>query len=247
MNKRIQPREPFFMIPDRLISEDGSLQLTEVELYLYSLLLRKKNYEGVTETSITFLHESSPIEFGSSKQRSIDLIKSGLLSLMEKKVIRICNSKREILKNFKLINNDGEIIKDYKPSDLIIIIFGNSSLKGHTEIDYSKFDSFVSMSDYYIYCAVARWINSGNGNFNCSYDRWARILQVTDKTAKTKVNEAVEREIIYKNIGNYKDEAVKGRTQKIQNVNAYRTTPFNNTEKTIMTKKQEVENIEDMF
>ncbi|MFJ8063303.1 hypothetical protein ACIQYS_01545 [Psychrobacillus sp. NPDC096426] len=247
MNMRSQPREPFFMIPDRLITEGEETHLTEIELYLYSLLLRKKNYEGVTETSITFLHETSPIEFGSSKQRSIDLIKTGLLSLMEKKVIRICNGKREILNNYKLINDDGEITKEYKPSDLIIIIFGNSSIKGHTEIDYSKFDSFETMSDYYIYVATLRWIGSGNGNFNCSYERWARILQVTDKTAKTKVNEAVEKKIVYKNIGNYKDEVLNGRPQKRQNVNAYRTTPFQITEKTIMTKKQEAENVADLF
>ena len=235
---RSKLREPFLVIPDRLITEGEESHLTEIELYLYSLLLKKRNYEGVTETCISFIEETCPIEMGSSRQRSIELIKKTLLSLADKKVLKICSAK-------------GEILNEFKPSELIVIIFGKSRIKGHTEVDYKKVDSFTSLSDYYVYVVVARFKNSGNGSFNCSYCRWAKILRVSEKTAKTKVNKAVEKEIIYKNIGNYRDDDSLGGAQKKQEKNSYRITPYKKHEKTIMTNRNELitstENVANLF
>lgn len=231
---RSQREESYIMIPDVLITEkEEKTHLTEAELYLYSLLARKKNYEGVTETCLAFLHETSPIEFGSSKQRSITTIKNTLVSLMDRKVIKVLNSQ-------------GEILNDFKPSDLIIIVFEETSTKGHTRVEYSKFDSFNSkndkkynMSDYYIYVVTLRWMNSNSGTFFSSYERWKKLLQVnSEKTARTKVEKAIEKKVIFRNIGNYGEDMIG--EQKKQDKNAYRTTPFKESEKTIMTKKAEV-------
>jgi hypothetical protein len=187
--------EPFMMIFDKLITEKEEVHLSEVELYLYSLLKRKQNLEGVTETSISFLIQTSPIEFASSLQRSKSAITCNLLSLIEKKVIQI-------------FNNDGEILQTFKPNDLIKIKFGTSN-GGFTKIVFSKFDSIETMIDFYIYVAVERWKNSGNGKFNCSYGRWGNILQMSERHAIDKVNEAIEKKIIYKNIGDYSNERAK--------------------------------------
>lgn len=223
--------EPFMMIFDKLITENEEVHLSEVELYLYSLLKRKQNLEGVTETSISFLIQTSPIEFASSLQRSKSAITCNLLSLIEKKVIQI-------------FNNDGEILQTFKPNDLIKIKFGTSN-GGFTKIVFSKFDSIETMSDFYIYVAVERWKNSGNGKFNCSYGRWGNILQMSERHAIDKVNEAIEKKVIYKNIGDYSNEKVGG--QKRQVLNQYSTSPFTTKEKSNKSLNKESDEANEEF
>ncbi|MCJ7841766.1 hypothetical protein MUB24_12825 [Lederbergia sp. NSJ-179] len=217
---RIKKKPPYIMISDRLITEDNEFHLNEKELYLYSLLKRKMNYEELTETSMSFLNLTSPINFGSNPTRANETIKRTLLDLINRGLIRV-------------MNPDGEIINDFKPSDLLIIQFAESDIKGHTEIPFSKFNNFQSMTDYYIYVATARWFNSGDGSFNCSYSRWAKLLGVSESTAKEKIKDAVKKKVIYKNIGDYIED------EKKQRINSYRITPYKGEEKSFMTKREE--------
>lgn len=131
---------------------------------------------------------------------------------------------------------DGTVLEDFKPSDFIKVTFPLLE-GGFAQIPVVNFNNYKSMSDFYIYCGVVRWKNSGKGYFNSSYGRWGKILQLSERHAIDLVNQAVENKIIYKNIGDYVDSESGG--QKQQKLNQYSTTPFNNNEKSIQTKKKE--------
>lgn len=211
------------MIYNDLITEDEDKHLSIEELYLYGLLRKKETLEGFSETSISFLGQTSKIPFASDTQRTNKKVKGLLLTLKSKGCINISDA-------------DGTVLEDFKPSDFIKVTFPILE-GGFSQIPVVNFNSYNSMSDFYIYCGVVRWKNSGKGYFNSSYGRWAKILQLSERHAVDLVKNAVDNKIIYKNIGDYVDSESGG--QKQQKLNQYSTTPFNNNEKSVQTKKQE--------
>ncbi|QFG00440.1 hypothetical protein PB01_17430 [Psychrobacillus glaciei] len=217
--------ENFIIIYDKFITEGEEVHLIIEELYLYGLLRKKENLEGFTETSMLFINQSSPIQFASDKQRVNKKIKELLISLQSKRIIKITDV-------------DGVILNNFKPSDLLKIDFIKFE-SGFTKVSISKINDCTTMSDFYVYCGVARWINSGKGYFNSSYGRWGKILHLSKRHAIDIVNKAIENKIIYKNIGDYVDSESGG--QKQQKLNQYSITPFPYSEKTVQTKIQESE------
>lgn len=206
--------------------EQSKYHLSVEELYLYGLLSILKNKENLTITNIDILQQYSPIKFFSREKEAKKRIKECLLSLKDKGVI---NFDVKELKNNTLLNisfitnlNDESIGK---------------SVSGFEKVEIDKFNSFTSMIDNYIYFTVKRFNNLGG--FKCDYERWSYILNVTEKTARRKIDQAVKNKVIYKNIGDYKEEMVTNRSQKKQEKNIYKTIPFAEDEKTIQTKKAE--------
>ena len=217
---RSEKTEPLFMmIYDKTITNGETFHLNEQELYLYGLLRRKQNLEGYTETSIAFLEMTSQVKFTSSPQRTHKQIKEILLSMKNKGVIRI--------------NAIEEQKENYKPNDYLRIDFA-SLVSGYTKVPYSKFDNFKFMSDFYIYVAVTRW---ESGVFSSSYGRWANILQISDRHAIEKVKGAIERKVIYKNIGDYTESKIGG--QKTQKVNSYSAKRFSKEVQSNISKAQD--------
>jgi len=216
-------RDNYITIYNNLVTEEDEFHLTIEELYLYGLLRKKETLEGFSETSISFLGQTSEVLFASDTQRINKKIKELLLNLKSKGVINITDT-------------DGTVLDVFKPSDFLkvtfILIEG-----GFAQIPIVNFNRCTTMSDFYIYCAVARWKNSGKGYFNSSYGRWAKILQLTQRHAIDLVNKAVENKIVYKNIGDYLDNESGG--QKQQRLNQYSTNPFLKNEKSVQTKIQE--------
>lgn len=217
---RSEKTEPLFMmIFDKTITEGETFHLNEQELYLYGLLRRKQNLESYTETSIAFLEMTSPLKFSSSPQRSHNQIKDLLMSMKAKGVIRI--------------NATEEQKENHKPNDYLKIDFVNL-ISGYTKVPFSEFDSFEVMSDFYIYVAVTRW---KSGVFTSSYGRWADILQISERYAIAKVKGAIERKVIYKNIGDYTESKIGG--QKTQKVNSYSANRFPKEAQSNITKAQD--------
>lgn len=212
-------QENFIIIYNSMITEGDEYQLTIEELYLYALLKKKQNFDAYTETSLNFLEMTSPVKFASSPQRSYKLIKKALFSLKEKGIIRI--------------NKEEDQKEDYKPNDYLKVEFAPSN-SGYEKIPYSLFDKCEKMEDFYIYCAVARW---DNNIFSSSYSRWAKILQVSERYAVEKLKEAIDRNVIYKNIGDYTKSEKSN--QKIQKNNQYGIKPFSKDQKSNMTIAKE--------
>lgn len=215
-------QENFIIIYNSMITEEDNYHLTIEELYLYALLRKKQNFEGYTETSIAFLAMTSPVAFASTKhssQRNYKTIKDLLFSLKVKGII--------------LIKREDEQKEDYKPNDYLKVDYA-SSTSGYSKIPYSAFDKCKTMTDFYIYCAVARWDNQ---IFSSSYGRWAKILQLTDRRVVEKIKEAIDRKVIHKNIGDYTKS--ENSNQKMQRNNQYGIKPFSKDQKSNMTIAKE--------
>lgn len=207
--------------------ENSRYHLSPEELYLYGLISTMKNKQQVTITNIDVIHQYSPINFFSREKESKQRIKQHLLSLKEKEVIHFEN---------ETIDNKSLLII-YFMNDLKDDSIGKG-VKGFENVDFVKFNSFSTMIDHYIYFTVKRFDKLGG--FTCDYKRWANILGCTERTARKKIKEAVNKSIIYKNIGDYKDEKLNNRDQKKQDKNTYKTIPFSSEEKTFQTKKVEI-------
>lgn len=212
----------FIKINNKLITEKTNYHTTERELYLLSMLVREENREKKVLTTLSLLSGFLPIPFASREDNSVKYIKEALLSMKEKGIINI-------------INPNGEVVNEMKAHDPILIILIEIEGKGHIQISYDKFESFTSITDYYIYVAVARWEKAGG--FKCSFDRWAELLHCSERRVKTVIKKAVAQKIIYKNTGDYKEGEIN--VQKKQEQNVYKTVPFRIEEKTNMTKKNE--------
>ncbi|MDN4494926.1 hypothetical protein [Ureibacillus aquaedulcis] len=212
----------FIMINNQLITEGNEHQLNSEELYLYSILQMSKDLNDEIYFTVTLLNDKSTIQLGSSKQRAVKKIKENLCSLVEKKVIKITN----IL---------GEVLTDMKPNDVVIAQVLKIEENGFTKLSLDIFYYIKKVEYIYIYLATHRWANSGDGCFTCSYDRWASILQCSKRHAIELINEAVEKSIIYKNIGDYDNK----NNNKKQDINKYRTFRFSKDEKTKHTKKED--------
>ncbi|ALX47862.1 hypothetical protein [Lentibacillus amyloliquefaciens] len=195
------------------------------ELYLYSVLRRLINYSSETLVTIDLLdkytRQYSDIQFHSRKGESRPIIKNLLLSLIEKGVIETDESLTS------------------KSNQLFKITFSEmSKLGGYESIHFSKFDSVTDKTMFYIYFVVASW--KGNGVFLSSYNRWAEILDMTPTTAKKYVDSAVDKEVIYCNVGDYSDGEIRS-GQKTRNPNQYSIYPFEEEEKSNMQRKQDKE------
>lgn len=214
----------FIKIHNEFITEDSEYHLSDKELYLYSLLLMDKRMDGNIYTNISVLSHFMKIKFSNRESRNVKVLKGVFDNLIAKNLIYVTNNDSK-LKHIDFL----------KSIDPIVISFRDIESKGHTQIPYNEFFRCESLQDLYIYTSVKRWENSSKnrkGVFSCSYDRFARILQVTKATAQKNIEKAIEENLIYRNSGNY----IKDETK--QDVNEYRCTPFTENEKTSMTKKK---------
>lgn len=209
----------FIMVNNVLITEEHKLQLNKEELYVFILLQMSKDLNDEFYFTLSLLNDKSKIPFGSSKQRSVNKIRESLVSLSEKGIIR-------------LSNNSGGKLENIKPNDVVVAKILQLDEKGFTMFSLEMFNYIEKFEHVYIYLATHRWANSDNGVFTCSHGRWSRILQCSKRHAINLVNEAVEKRIIYKNIGDYNKEGK-------QDINQYKTTHFFQKEKTKHTKKQD--------
>jgi hypothetical protein len=193
-------------------------QLTADEIYLYALLYMEKNITNEVKTSVSVLSDIAIIKFYSKKDRNNKALSDSLVSLKNKGIIRITNF-------------DGEELDLFKSNESIRISFINYEYKGYTTVKQSTVNKFDNALDFLIFINVAKWHRKGS--FDSSYSRWARILSCTTNTAISRINKAVENQIIYRNKGNYinNDE----NKQKVQDINSYRVIPFEQDKKTIQT------------
>ncbi|WP_101844233.1 hypothetical protein [Halobacillus sp. Marseille-P3879] len=204
----------FIKLYNVLGEEKSQYHLSVEELYLYSVLRRLSNYKGETYVNVNGIEEyvrnycNSP--FHSRAREGRQRVSTYLMSLQEKAVINI---DREVSSAnfFKVTFVEG--LKEDK-------------VLGHEQITYDYFDSVegkTGKTDLYITFIVSRWKKAGS--FTCSYERWGNILDMSTKTAERKVNDAVDREVIYCKAGNYTDKEVRA-GQKKKDSNQYSVEPF---------------------
>lgn len=193
-------------------------QLSPEALYLFSFLQSQKNIEGTYITNIDVLCENLYEVFGKKKT---DIKRKVILSLKEisNKTNIVCE---EYLKNSSYKNND---------NNKSIVIYMEEYSGEHTQIKIHNIQSIRDIHLYYIFVCTSRWQNSQEKYFKCSFVRWSKLLNCTERTAKTKIAEAEKKKIIFINHGDYIDE-----TSKKKHINLYSITPFPDEQLTISSK-----------
>lgn len=208
---------------------ESQFYLNDEEFYMYSVLFTNQMMDGSIRTNIDILNQFSPIRFIKEETKNKRKIHDLISSLIKKNVL-IVETEYEKLKNNTLLeltindmgmSNDG-VAEDKKTDEV-------GKFKNFSKIPFSKFLTFTSTKDYYIYYTVSRW----SKGFNFSYNSWAEVLGLKHQESALRVIEdAVKRGIIYKNIGDY-----NSRTR--QDANVYSIYPFTEAQKSIQTKKVE--------
>lgn len=227
----IKKEEHFIRVVNELVTEGTKYHLTERELYLWSMLYRDKNIDSEVRTTISLLGGISTVPFAKTKRtdHKVNRIKETLLLLKQKGLITFAN-----------IDGDVQLLS-FKANDSIRIKMEIFKDDGFIRVPFSKFESFTTMSDYYIFCAVDKWTNSPSKVAKYSLSRWELILQCKKDTVIKKLDAAIENKVIYKNTGDF----VKGEMK--QEVNMYSTKPFANEMKSNITKAKEIEEANEKY
>lgn len=174
----------------------GDFKLTVDELYVYSYLFTKRDYNNEVETSIDIL--STKVKLSPSARYNKDNIKKAVERLSELYIITM--------------EEDGKVLTITFPE------YEHITEKGFTKVGYEKVKEF-SPIELYIYFAVKKWEdNPATGKARYAYSQWAKLLDCSDKSAFTYVNEAVKKGIIFKQVG--KKKANSQQENNIYTVNA---------------------------
>lgn len=224
----------------RFADPRDKLHLSIEEFYLYSILYTKRMMDGSIMVSVSLIEELLHIPFHKRPTRNRNTIRSVLINLIEKKVF-IVHSFPELYQilNKNKEDKDKEIKKisytklfkltvniEYIKSEI-----DNKKWRGFVRIPFTELRKFNEMKDLYIYFSTFA-NETAEGKAKLSYEEWARILEVSYKTAVKYVDEAtVDNEecsndgVIYVQKGRIIDK-VSARHE----TNVYSTSPFDSTE-----------------
>ncbi|MGE7219640.1 hypothetical protein ACQKJC_24700 [Priestia koreensis] len=223
--------ENWIMIYNCFSEPESTFFLEDESVYLYSFLYTMRMYDDCIRTNIDIINQSMPIRFNKSDTLNKQRILNRLKELLDKKVFIVendisigdikNNTLLELSVNNLELSNDG-VDEEKKITD------PNKHQNYTDRITYKKFLDFDKVQDMYIYYVTSKW----KSGFKCSYSNWAKILGKDERSAIRIIKDVVQREIIYKNIGEYHNT-------REQNVNIYKIVPFDYDEKTIQTGKWE--------
>lgn len=200
------------------------------EFYTYCLLVLNERRNQTISVNVSLLLDQSPIKYNAKKKQNREMLVESLMLLKEKKVIITAN---EYSKKHMLEDNIIELSINYE------MLSGNDDTdtdwKGYEQIPFDAFLKAEKMQHLYIYFLVKRYDSNG---FKCAYSNWAILLESSLSTAKRYIGEALDKRIIFANIGKYES----GSRVK-QQMNTYKTYSFKDTEKTTQTKIKESKKI----
>ncbi|MCM3725098.1 hypothetical protein M3226_05220 [Neobacillus cucumis] len=183
----------FIKIYNSFITINSINKLTANELSIYCYLYTLRTYEDKILTNYDILCEENT--FYKNKSDNKKEIRKCITSLMEKELIDVEEQNKSLTISFSFKE------------------------EGHVQLTYDKFRTFSKPRDLYIYVAVSKWEKKGGARY--SYNEWAKLLDITREHAITVIEDACEREIIYKNIGTYTGNLIGSRNQKAQEENTY--------------------------
>ncbi|MFJ7407168.1 MULTISPECIES: hypothetical protein [unclassified Lysinibacillus] len=149
--------------------------------------------------------------FGSKRSTVVAKLNSAMEEILEKSPLVVDNSDWE--------NSSSKELLTFRMPE---------NRENHTQVPYEVILSLNDVDMLYIYVCVARWANKDKGFFKCPYTRWAKLLQCTERTAKSKIKKAVSEKMIFVNRGNYIDGV-----SKQQEVNEYHINPIPQESKTL--------------
>lgn len=193
-----------------MITENLESHLSVNGLYLYVLINSQLNINKTFSTNRDVLIQQLEGVFGSKRSTVAAKLNSAMEEILEKSPLVVDstnwqNSSSKELLTFRMPENR----------------------ENHTQVPYEVIASLNDVDMLYIYVCVARWENKDKGFFKCPYVRWAKLLQCSERTAKSKIKEAVSQKVIFVNRGNY----IEG-VSKQQGINEYHIRPIAQKDKT---------------
>lgn len=194
-----------------MITENTETHLSVNGLYLYVLINSQLNMNKTFSTNRDILIQQLEGAYGSKRSTIVAKLNSALEEILEKTPLVVDNSDWE----------------DSSSKELLTFRIPENQ-ENHTQVPYEVITSVNDVDMLYIYVCVARWANYEEGFFKCPYTRWAKLLQCSQRTAKSKIKEAVSKKLIFVNRGNY----VEGSSKK-QDINEYTIKPIAQKNKTI--------------
>lgn len=203
--------EIFIKVQNRLITENSESHLSVNGLYLYVLINSQLNINKTFSTNRDVLIQQLEGIYGSKRSTIVTKLNGALEELLEKTPLIVENSDW----------------KNSSSKDLLAFRMPENT-ENHTQVPFEVIESLNNVDMLYIYVCVARWVNKDKGFFKCPYTRWAELLQCSERTAKSKIKEAVSKKVIFVNRGNY----IEG-SSKQQEVNEYHIKPIPQGSKTL--------------
>lgn len=200
-----------------MITESSDSHLSVNALYLYVRINAQLNINRTFSTNKDVLIQQLEGAYGSKRSTIVAKLNSALEEVLEKTPLIVHNaewrnaSSKELL-TFRMPENR----------------------ENHTQVPFEIIERVNDVDMLYIYACVARWLNKGDGFFKCPYTRWAELLQCSERTAKSKIKEAVKQKLIYVNRGDYLQD-----NSKRQEINEYTVKPIAYEDKTMASKVYE--------
>lgn len=201
----------FVKVQNRLITENSEFHLSANGLYLYVLINSQLNMNKIFSTNRDVLIQQLEGAYGSKRSTIVAKLNSALEEILEKTPLVVDNTDWN----------------DSSSKDLLTFLMPENR-ENHTQVPYEVIALLNDVDMLYIYVCVARWANKGKGFFKCPYTRWADLLLCSERTAKSKIKEAVSKKIIFVNRGNY----IEGSSKK-QDINEYTIKPIEQKDKTM--------------
>lgn len=204
-------------VQNNLITENTSSHLTAEGLYLYVQICSQLSFNKKFSTNRDVLIQQLEGVFGSKRTTIVSKLNEALAEILEKTSLIISDkhwneSSTKALLEFSMPEHQGN----------------------HTQVPFEIIEKVNDVDMFYIYVCVARWRNKGEGFFKCPYTRWAELLRCSERTAKSKIKEAVKLKLIFVNRGDYlKDDS------KRQDINEYSIKPIAFEAKTTASKVYE--------
>ncbi|MFT9820587.1 hypothetical protein [Lysinibacillus sp. NPDC056185] len=201
----------FVKVQNRLITEDTESHLSVNGLYLYVLINSQLNINKTFSTNRDVLIQQLEGIYGSKRSTIVAKLNGALEEILEKSPL--------IVDNLDWKNSSSKDLLTFRMPE---------NRENHTQVPYEVIASINDVVMLYIYVCVARWANKDKGFFKCPYVRWAKLLQCSERTAKSKIKEAVSQKVIFVNRGNY----IEG-VSKQQDINEYHIRSIAQKDKTI--------------
>jgi hypothetical protein len=185
----------YILIPNHFFEHGHKQQLNYNELYLYVFLhMTRTRWNDMVLTSLDILN--SNVKLQKNKQKNIAELIKCLISLYKKGLISF-HIKSHVFNE--------KVIKEHK-HDLKISL-NHDKGKGWTRLSYSLWEKAENNPDYFMIMAyINQWANKRN---EFSYYEFSTVIlqpngkYITEKTAKNKIKEMVERGLIRKESGRY--------------------------------------------
>lgn len=166
-----------------MIDENSKRRLTTEELYVYCVLCINRNldFEMSITANVNMIHYTSPIKFVSKDSENKIRIRAALEALINK--------------GYLVIVDDGITSDDIKNNTFFTVILNDKLDNKYVKLLFNEFRFFKTVDELFIYIVTKRFCNFSKG-FKASYSRWSHLLNVSDRTAVIRLNEAEKRNLI---------------------------------------------------